>query len=97
MIASIVLWVASLSLTHRLGVCSFFPFSGLCKFLQRLHEGLCAMGRVSCGLLFATINELCFSPVKALIVVCCLYVVVLSSDCIGVVNEGLRCLINLVG
>ena len=54
------------------------------------------MGRVSCGLLFSMIDELCFSPVKDSIVVGCLHTVVLSSDCIGVVNEGLRCLINLV-
>ena len=55
------------------------------------------MGRVARGLLFAMIDELCFSPVKASIAVGCLHAVVLSSDCIGVVNEGLRCLINLVG
>ena len=54
------------------------------------------MGRVSRGLLFATIDELCFSPVKASIAVGFLHAVVLSSYCIGVVNEGLRCLINLV-
>ena len=82
---------------QRLGVCSFFPFFGLCIFLQRLHEGPCAVGRVSRGMLFATIDELCFSLVKASIAVGCLHVVVFSSDCIGVVNEGLRCLINLVG
>ena len=55
------------------------------------------MGRVSRGLLFAMIDELCFSPIKASIVVGYLHAVVFSLDCIGVVNEGLRCLINLVG
>ena len=39
----------------------------------------------------------CISPVKALIAGCCMHAVVLSSDCIGVVNEGLLCLINLMG
>ena len=39
----------------------------------------------------------CISPVKALIVGCCMHTVVLSSNCIGVVNEGLMWLINLVG
>ena len=55
------------------------------------------MGRVAHGLLFATIDELCFSPIKASIAVGCLHALVLSSDCIGVANEVLRCLISLVG
>ena len=55
------------------------------------------MGKVSHGMLFATIDELCFSPIKASIAIGCLHAVVLSSDCIRVVNEGLRCLINLGG
>ena len=48
------------------------------------------MGRVSRGLLFTTIDELCFSPIKASIAIGCLHAMVLSSNCIGVVNEGLR-------
>ena len=55
------------------------------------------MGRVARGLLFSMIDELFFSPVKASIDVGFLHAVVLSLDCIRVVNEGLRCLINLVG
>ena len=39
----------------------------------------------------------CISLVKALIAGCCMNIVVLSSDCIGVVNEGLMCLIKIVG
>ena len=38
----------------------------------------------------------CISPVKALIAGCCMHALFLSSDCIGVVNEGLIRLIKLV-
>ena len=39
----------------------------------------------------------CISPVKSLITGCCMQAVVLSLDYIGVVNQGLMCLIKLVG
>ena len=42
-ISLIVLWVTFLSLTHSLEVWSF-SIPGLCKFSQRLHWGLCAVG-----------------------------------------------------
>ena len=39
----------------------------------------------------------CISPAKDLIAGCYMHIVVLSLDYIGVVNEGLMCLINLLG
>ena len=38
----------------------------------------------------------CISPAKDLIAGCYMHIVVLSFEYIGVVNEGLMCLINLV-
>ena len=54
-----------------------------------------------CGIVLAMIGpriiqEVVSSPVKAVIVVLLHAHSCLSLDCIGVVNEGLMCLINLV-